>query len=145
MGLGNPAAFWPAYPITIQTISELGPLPDGWNGHRAARITQESQRAAITFLTRVWNEFGSSVPEPTVVAPTSDGGVAVEWIVKDGGAVRGVEIVFIDNRNEFSVRNRDTRVLERDGENVDARYLLFEVIKPHVAGHFVKPPTVFPH
>jgi len=137
MALANPAGHWQPYPATTARIRQLGGLETGWNGHHAARIAQASQDAAVRFLERVWNEFKTSVAEPTVVAPTSDGGVALEWIVKDGDRERGVEIVCMPSRYEYSIRNRGTRRLEDDSEAADVQTILFNVIKPHVAGHFI--------
>lgn len=127
----------PPYPATVAKIAQLTQLEPGWNGHRAARISPAAQMGAIDFLAKVWAEFGTSVPEPTVVVPTPDGGVALEWIVKDDHRVMGVEIVFLDRGNEYSVRDRDGQRLDDEGENVAASVLLYEVIKPRVAGRFV--------
>jgi hypothetical protein len=93
-------------------IRDLSLLRRDWNGHGAAPLSPESRRAAEDFLAAVWSEFGPSVAEPTVVAPTSDGGVAVEWIVNDGRRVKAVEVVFLARGNEFSVRDRERRQLE---------------------------------
>ncbi len=126
------------YPVAVTRIERFAELEQGWNGHDAAPIARRRRDTPIEFLYRVASEFGSAVPEPTVVAATSDGGVALEWIAKADGEERGIEIVFLPNgSNEYSARNRDERRVLDDGENLDLGFLLLNVIKPHVAGHFV--------
>lgn len=137
MALGDRAIPRRPYPVSVTRIERLAELDPGWNGHNAPRIPEASRAAAVSFLERVWSEFGSSVPEPTVVAATSDEGVALEWIVKDGDRERGVEIVCLPARYEYSVRNRQTGRLEQDAEGIAPQQILFDVIKPYVAGHFV--------
>lgn len=136
MAVGNRVPQRP-YPVAMNRIQDLAKLQSGWNGHGAVVPTPASLRAAQDFLSYVWNEFGSMVAEPTVVAATSDGGVAVEWIVKAGDREKGVEIVFLPKGIEYSVRDRDAGRLEDSGENVDAGFLLLNVIKAHVAGRFI--------
>lgn len=135
MGLAHQTS--PAYPATVAKITQLGHLPPGWNGHAAPKVSPAAQIQAIDFLSRVWREFYTSVPEPTIVAPTSDAGVALEWIVKAGSGELGVEVVFLDGSTEYSVRDREQQKIVEDGEKVDVSFLLYEVLKRRVAGHFV--------
>ena len=123
---------------TIARISQPGELGSGWNGHRAAPISKESQVAAIALLHLVSMEFGLSVAEPTIVAPTPDGGVALEWIVKDRDE-RGVEVVCFPAWYEFTVRNRRTGKIEDDAEHVSRDNVLLNAIKPYVVGRLVLP------
>ena len=125
------------YPAAAAKILSFGSLEKGWNGHKASRIPTAAQTMALEFLTTVWNKFGTSVAEPTEVAPTSDGGVALEWIVKDGGRDKGVEVVIFERRNEYTVRDRVEGHIESDAEDVDFDFLLRNVIDRYVAGHFI--------
>ena len=126
------------YPGTLNRIAQLATLEPGWNGHRAAPISKDSQRAAIAFLADVWMEFGTTVAEPTIVAPTPDGGVALEWIVQDGDE-RGVEVVCFPAWYEYTVRNRRTGAIEDEAERTGRQRILLNVIKPSVVGHVVLP------
>ena len=137
MGSEVPAQGAAPYPGAAARIEQLASLNRDWNGHGAMRVAEASRKAALGFLDRVRQEFGTSVPEPTVVAPTSDGGIALEWIVRERTHEKGVEVVFLPTGIEYSLRNRDNGRLEDDRENVDVDFLLLNVIKPHVAGHFV--------
>lgn len=134
---------WKAYPSAVRRIEGTAEHGRGWNGHDAPPIPKASREAALHFLAMLWNEFQSTVPEPTVVAPTSDEGVAFEWIVKDDrDHERGIEIVCLPgHRYEYSIRNRDTRQVLDDAETSDAGFILRNVIKAHVANHFVLPPS----
>jgi hypothetical protein len=127
------------YPGATEKIEGMGELPAGWNGHYPSEIGSAAQETAKRFLRLVWNEFGSAVPEPTVVAPTSDGGIALEWIAKEGDRERGIEVVcFANGRYEYSVRNRTTGRLDEGQEDVlDPEVVLLNVIKPYVAGRFI--------
>ena len=140
MALNRPSHPMQPYPSAVSQIEAMEDLETGWNGHRASRISKGSQQSAIQFLWRVWEEFRNAVPEPTIVAPTSDGGVALEWIVKYGTEERGIEIVCLPaNRYEYSVRNRVTGQLEEDQEGIlDLGMIMRNVIKPHVAHQFVR-------
>lgn len=126
------------YPGALARIEQLATLEPGWNGHRAAPISKDSQRAAIEFLRHVWAEFGRSVAEPSIVAPTPDGGVALEWIVQDGDE-RGVEVVCFPAWYEYTVRNRRTGAIEDEAERTWPDRILPNVIKPRVVGHAVLP------
>lgn len=126
------------YPGALSRIAPLATLEPGWNGHRAAPISKDGRRAAIAFLADVWMEFGTTVAEPTIVAPTPDGGVALEWIVQDGDEV-GVEVVCFPAWDEYTVRNRRTGAIEDEAERAWRDRILRNVIKPHVVGHAVLP------
>ena len=126
------------YPGALHRIAQLATLEPGWNGHRAAPISKDSQRAAVYFLSQVWAEFGSSVAEPSIVAPTPDGGIALEWIVQDGDE-RGVEVVCFPAWYEYTVRNRRTGAIEDEAERARPNRILLNVIKPRVVGHAVLP------
>jgi len=128
-----------AYPAAIARIERLKQREPGWNAHRSLNVTQASREAAIVFLRKLWAEFGASVPEPSVVAPTAIGGVAVEWVVKDLGEERGIEVVCLPERYEYSIRNRATGRLEDDSQNASLRSILTSVIKLHVADHSGRP------
>lgn len=136
MAVGNRVLQRP-YPVAMNRIQDLANLQSGWNGKKAVTPAAGSLRAAEDFLSRVWNELGSMVAEPTVVTSTSDGGVALEWIVKAGDREKGIEVVFLPKGNEYSVRDREAGRLEESGENVDSGYLVLNVIKSHVAGRFI--------
>jgi len=58
------------------TTDELLALPDGWDGHDAARIDRRAIEAALLI---------ASTP-PTLV-PTIPGGVQLEWYIGDLHAV----------------------------------------------------------
>ena len=116
-------------------IAQLAALEPGWNGHRAAAISKDSQQAAITLLQYAQTEL-AAVADPTTIAPTPDGGVALEWIVKDRDE-RGVEVVCFPTWYEYTVRNRSTGVIEDDAEHATRDQVLLNAIKPHVAGHIV--------
>ncbi len=125
------------YPGALAQIEGFSTLESGWNGHHAAAISPGTREAAVRLLDQIWHEFKVSVPEPSIVVPTSDGGVALEWIVKDGDAERGVEIVCLPSRYEYSVRDRATGRLGEESESADPGFLLLHVIKTRVAGHKV--------
>ena len=125
------------YPAAAAKILSFGSLDRGWNGHKAARIPTTVQTQALEFLISIWNKFGTSVAEPTEVAPTSDGGVALEWIVKEGVRDKGIEIIVFDRHSEFTVRDRADGTIEQDAESVDFDFLLRNVIDRYVSGHFI--------
>jgi hypothetical protein len=128
---------WHPYPGALARIEHFRALAPGWSGHHAAAIVEASRTAAIRLLEQAWGEFGSSVAEPTVIAPTSDGGVAFEWIIKNDDAETGVEVVCLPTRYEYSLRDRTTGRLGEDSEGTDLGFILHNVLKPRVAGHKV--------
>lgn len=107
-------------------------LKPGWDGHGAAVPGEAICTVATNFLRRVAGKFGTDVPEPTVVAPTSDGGVSVEWRLKTPS--EAVELVFLPNDlHEYTVRDIELRHIEQSDEGVSVDDL-FEVVKLIVAG-----------
>lgn len=80
---------------SIALINRIGEMEPGFNGHHAAVATLTVRQDAIRFLSRLASSYGTSVPEPSMVAPTSDGGVALEWRLQWPSEV--IEIVFLPN------------------------------------------------
>jgi hypothetical protein len=99
-------------------IERLGALRPGWDGHGAAAIAAAARAQAATFLRRVESKFGSMLPEP-MVAPLSDGGVALVWQARKAIGSVEVEIVFLERGNEYSVTERSEGRSFEAGENVE--------------------------
>jgi hypothetical protein len=116
-------------------IARMGRLEHNWDGHWAGAVPQPAQERARWFLQRVEHKFGPLVPPPTIGAV--GGGLVLVWRVpvRTGSRTSGereIEMVFYDDGNEWSVRDRDGIEPTRSGENADEDVLL-KVIDRFVA------------
>jgi hypothetical protein len=125
-----------AFHASIERVKHLERLPRDWNGHGAAPISATARRSAILVLDRTWQMFGPMMPAPTIIAPTTDGGVALEWIIRDQRGEHGVEIVCLaaGDRFEYSVRDRVSGTLQDDLENASLHQLEM-LLKTRVLNH----------
>ena len=116
---------------SIEKIEHIGKMSPGWNGFKAAVADASVRHAAISFLQEVGQRFPSDVHEPTIVAPTPDGGVAIEWRLAD--APRCFELVFMPHgAREWALREKERTIDYAEDAN-EAE--LFDLMKRHVAGH----------
>jgi hypothetical protein len=107
----------------ITRIERIGAMKPGWNGHRAPVTSPEVRSTAISFLRKLSANFGVSVPEPTLVAPTSDGGIALEWRLRT--PAEAIEFVFLPRGlHEYTLRDLNKGHLDRIGEDVSEDELL---------------------
>ena len=113
------------YGDVIDRIQGFRTLDAGWNSYRAGRIEKDARARAIRFVGSLPN-LGRRVPPP-VVAPTSNGGVALHWDAGD----REVDIIFLSRGGEYSValRKSDEVLAEGPLDRVD---LLKDVIGRYV-------------
>ncbi len=118
----------------IKKIEALAKLKTGWDGHRAAPIEEPAARLATAFLSVLATDFGPTVPTP-LVAPTPDGGVALEWRSKFPDGEREVELVFLKDLVEYSVGMHHLDTLMDEGKTLDLGFLVRNIIKPHVLAH----------
>jgi hypothetical protein len=101
----------------ISRIRGIASMQPGWNGHGAAVAPREVRGTAIDFLLRLAQNFGTSIPAPTLVAPTSDGGVTLEWRLRE--PAEAIEFVFLPGGlHEYAFRDLDQDRLDRAEENV---------------------------
>jgi hypothetical protein len=116
------------YADVIAQIKSLETLKPRWNAHGASAIAESARDAAITFLRQIEAKFGSSVLEPAV-APTSDGGVSLEWKFPP----QLLEIVLLPHeRNEYSLRDLESDKLIRADEDLSSGELI-ELIRTSVS------------
>ena len=113
------------YAQVIEEVRKLTELDRGWNTYRAGRITDEAQQQAIAFLGLLPGLPGP-IPPPSV-APTPNGGVALQWLAGD----REVEIIFLAKGGEYSVaqRGKDDVLAAGSIGEVD---LLKDIVREHV-------------
>ncbi len=62
----------------LRRLSDLGSLPDDWDGFGSPRISRDVFEVAFKLM-RVLIEYENLLPSPAVV-PTSGGGLQFEWI-----------------------------------------------------------------
>ena len=107
----------PQFERAISDIERIGSMEAGWNGHGAPIAALEVRNQAIGFLRRLLSNFGTSIPAPTLIAPTSDGGVTLEWRLREPS--EAIEFVFLPNgSHEYSFRDLDKDRLDRVEEDV---------------------------
>src|SRR5213593_4780633 len=120
---GQDSTTW-TFPDAIAEIDRLGnTLKRGWDGHGASEIGFTARTNAVDFVRRVWKDYGTVVQAPAV-APVSDGGIALEWIVRTPQGARELELVFLDRGNEYSVRYQGKSAFEHEGEDESVPFLL---------------------
>src|SRR6266478_5669799 len=63
----------------IASIGTIEYMKPDWDHHRGIVPSPAVRQAAVEFLRKIARDYGSDIPEPTMVAPTSEGFVALEW------------------------------------------------------------------
>ena len=118
------------FAAAIEKIESIQKMSPGWNGFRAAVASEDVRRAAIEFLRDIPRRFPADVSEPTIVAPTPDGGVVLEWRLVHWP--RSLELVFLPNGvYEWALREKERTLQYADDATTNE---LFDVMKQHVFG-----------
>ena len=122
----------------IAKVHQIGFMKPGFNGHNAAVANAEVRQNAEDFLRKLLKHYGTSVPAPTLVAPTSDGGVAIEWRLKNPS--EAVEIIILPRGlHEYAIRDLGKGRLDDAREDVPEQDLL-NLVKLVVVGRVAEAP-----
>jgi hypothetical protein len=117
----------------LERIASLDRVPHRWNGNAGGPITDIVRERAMRFIATLGSR---ALPMPSVIDPTNDKGISLEWHVGHPPR-RKIEIIFLpDDANEWTMRDLVADQLLA-GEEDASEETLVQLIGNHVANYEV--------